>query len=137
MKKYIRFLPAAVFLIFVIVVIIIADTKGTGALQALAPGIPQSDKLGHFIIFGIMGLLVNISLQFKTMSVFNRQVLLGSVIVMAFAIGEEFTQILLPTRSFDFKDMACDLVGIVLFSSSFFRKLAIKVFQLRVSRSFK
>lgn len=124
MKKYIRFLPALLFFSFMIAIILIADIKGTKALQALAPGIPHSDKLGHFIIFGMMGLFANIAFQFRTVKPFGKSLLLGSVIVMSFAICEECTQMLFPTRSFDFVDMACDLIGIGLFSSQFIRNKA-------------
>ena len=46
----------------------------------------------------------------------GRNLLLGSVLVGVFAIGEEFTQIILASRNFELLDIACDLLGIGLFS---------------------
>ena len=67
----------------------------------------------HGLLYGMMALLLNYGLGFKTVK-FNLQ--LGSIIVLTFATLEELSQYYIPSRTFDLGDLLADVVGVVLFS---------------------
>ncbi len=91
--------------------------------------VPFGDKIGHFTLFGIMALLLNMALRFNRVRVFSRSFHLGSIIVLVFAIGEEFSQLAFSNRTFDFVDMLFDLLGIGILSSIGFRRYLIEKFR--------
>ena len=74
-----------------------------GALTALPMGI--GDKLGHAILFGILGLLANLATRHQ----FSWWI---TLLVACAATLDEFSQLYLPNRSFDLADLASGLVGI-------------------------
>jgi len=88
--------------------------------------VPLGDKIGHFSLFGIMALLLNMTIKFRQIKIYIRRFHLGSIIVFVFAVMEEFTQLALSTRTFDLIDMVFDLLGIGILSSVAFRKHVIK-----------
>ena len=104
------------FLTFICWIIIQADLGQSIALSKLIRHLPYGDKMGHFLLYGILAFLVNLALKNRKLTIFGHQVLLGSLLVLVFALLEECTQMALSTRDFELWDMFCDLVGIVLFS---------------------
>jgi len=84
-------------------------------LGVLISGIPWGDKIGHFLLFGTLGFLVNISLARSGCSALTRVkiTLLVSLVVLV----EELSQIYLPHRNFDVFDIGADFSGIILFST--------------------
>ena len=91
--------------------------------------IPWGDKIGHFTLFGMLALLLNMAIKFCQIKIHTRRFHLGSVIVFVFAIIEEFSQLAFSTRTFDLVDMLFDLLGVGILSSIAFRKFLIKGFQ--------
>ena len=77
--------------------------------------IPGGDKLAHFLLMGGMSLLVNLSLRAKQLRLPGGSILLGSLVLYLLVTIEEFTQMLLPSRSFDLTDLAANYLGIYLF----------------------
>jgi len=69
------------------------------------------DKVGHFSLFGTLALLLNYATDFRYWK--HRQLFIGSMIVLAFALLEEFTQLAFSSRTFDLVDMLFDILGIV------------------------
>jgi VanZ family protein len=104
------------FLTFICWIIIQADLGQSIALSKLVRHLPFGDKVGHFLLYGILAFLVNLALKNRKVIILGSQVLLGGTLVLAFALLEECTQMALSTRDFELWDMFCDLVGIVLFS---------------------
>lgn len=117
------------FFTFVVWLILSADLDHDNIVMTIGHSVPHGDKIGHFLIFGIGALLLNMALSFRQVKISFRHFHLGSIIVFSFAICEEFTQIFFDTRNFDFVDMLFDLIGIGVFSSISFRKYLIR--QLR------
>ena len=70
-----------------------ANTKATNGLISFSAGIPCGDKIGHFIVMGMMALLVNLLLSSRRQSIGKREFLLGSLIVAGIVTTEEFAQI--------------------------------------------
>lgn len=104
------------FLMFIFWIIIQADLGQSIALSKLVRQLPLGDKMGHFLLYGVLAFLVNLAFKNRQIALLGRPVLLGGVLVLVFALLEECTQLALSTRDFELWDMFCDLVGIVLFS---------------------
>jgi polysaccharide biosynthesis protein VpsQ len=95
----------------VIVVIIILANNGDLPIARLMRILPYSDKLGHFFLIGLLGLLLNLSLNCRKWGFF----LIGSLLVGTFATLEEVSQLYSPHRTFDIGDLAADYLGLLVF----------------------
>ncbi len=124
-----RYLPPVLFFVFIAWMIIHADMNHKNLIIKIGHSVPWGDKIGHFTLFGIMALLLNMTIRFRQVKLYTRQFHLGSVIVFAFAVIEEFSQLALSTRTFDLVDMAFDLFGIGILSSVAFRRFVVKNLQ--------
>ncbi len=107
---------ALIYIIIIIVIIAMADSGQYGYVFKFVHQIPYSDKLGHFILIGLLALVVNLSLQCKKITVFNYSVLQGSAIVATLVMLEELSQFFIAHRSFDLMDLLFDFIGIFVFS---------------------
>ena len=125
-KKY---LPTSVFFSFILWMITQADLDRSNIIMDVGHAIPWGDKIGHFILFGVLALLLNIALRFRQIRIQIREFHLGSVIVFAFAVAEEFSQLAFSSRTFDVIDMLFDLFGIGLMSSVSFRRFIVRKLQ--------
>jgi polysaccharide biosynthesis protein VpsQ len=115
---------AVIFGIFIIIVIIMADTRHLGFIYALYD-FPLGDKVGHFILFGILSFLINLSIKSKVSSVDGipksthdetRSVIETSLLLALFVGLEEFSQRWFPSRTSDLLDLAASYLGISLFA---------------------
>lgn len=106
-------LIAYVFILAVIV--FLADRKGTRYMLNFVGNIPYGDKLGHFCLMGGFSFLLNLFLNAKTFRLLKINVLLGSLIVLIVVTIEEFSQIFVSGRSFDYSDLIFDYLGIFIF----------------------
>ena len=119
-----RHLPKAVFLLFftfICYIIYAADTNNGFWLMKVAEKIKYGDKIGHLVLYGLLGMFLNIALRNRM--IHNTKIPLGSVIVLIFAIAEEFTQLAFETRTFDYIDMLCDVIGLGIFSPNLVENL--------------
>ncbi|MDP2559777.1 VanZ family protein [Psychrobium sp. 1_MG-2023] len=107
---------ASVFFCCILWAIHIANTGESNILFKLVLSIPHGDKLGHFTLFGVLCLLLNIALNYKVVNVMRVRCYLGSVLVSVFVVAEELSQGLIPTRTLDSKDLLADGLGIAFFS---------------------
>ena len=103
------------FSLFLFTLIWLADSGRGQWLFNLVRLIPGEDKTGHFVLFGMLSLLVNVVLQSSRLRVGRLFLLKGSVLVAAFAIAEEISQLFFRSRTFDWLDLSAGLVGIWLF----------------------
>jgi len=104
------------FFIFILFIIFLADTADHNFAFRLLGHIPYGDKIGHVILYGVMALLLNYGLKFKSYKLLGFNIQLGALIVFTFAVIEEGTQYYIPSRSFDLYDILSDFIGVVLFS---------------------
>ena len=104
-----------VFLFFILWIIYSADTGKHNVFFYLTDKIPYGDKLGHFFLFGILALLLNIALRFKRFKLWQK-LPLGTVLVSLFVILEELSQAFFPNRTLDITDLLADGLGILVFS---------------------
>lgn len=122
------FAPAAFFL-FILWMVWSADTNHRNFIMDIGHSVPLGDKIGHFLLFGILALLMNTALRFRQVDLRFRTFHLGSLLVFAFAAIEECTQLAFDNRTFDLVDMLFDLLGIGILSSISFRRYLVN--QLR------
>ena len=108
-------LPLSFFL-FISFIIYLADTADYNFAFRVIGSIPNGDKLMHGLLYGVMALLLNYGLNFKSKKIFGFNMQIGAIIVLTFAGLEEITQYWLPSRTCDVFDFVADTVGVTLFS---------------------
>lgn len=110
-----RLIAPAAFFLFLCWIIYLANTGASSVFFDLVKSLPFGDKLGHFGLYGLLTLLLNLALGCREFRLGRFTVLVGSAVVLLFAVGEELTQFFLPTRTADLTDVIADVVGILLF----------------------
>lgn len=104
-----------VFFMFILWVIQQANSDGTNLLFTMAKVVPYHDKVGHFVLYGILALLMDRALLGRKIIFFKQSLSLAGLLVLTFALIEEITQIWIATRTFDLLDLTGDVVGIIFF----------------------
>ncbi len=111
-----RYLPLILFFSFICWIIFDANMGDSNILIELVEDVPYGDKMGHFLLYGILAFILNLTLDLKTIKYGGTELLMGSVIVLAFTVVEEFTQIPLRERNFELLDLSSNVLGIAFFS---------------------
>ena len=107
---------AVLFGLFIVAVIILANLGMLGILGFLNE-IPLGDKAGHFILYGILTLLVDLAIFRSRPDLSRRLLALRVALILALFIGlEEFSQQYFPNRSSDLLDLAFSYLGVFFFS---------------------
>ncbi|MEW6287861.1 MAG: VanZ family protein [Chloroflexota bacterium] len=107
---------AGLFALFVAAVIVLADGGRLGILR-FVNGIPFGDKLGHFLLFGLLTLLLDLTLFRSRPDLNPNLTALRVALTLALIIGlEEFSQRYFSSRSFDLVDLTFSYLGVVVFS---------------------
>lgn len=113
---------AILFALFIALIIILADAGKLGVLGFINQ-IPYGDKAGHFLLFGILTLLLNLIF---IRSLPNRDPKLVAVsigLILALLIGaEEYSQQFFNSRTFSLLDLAFSYLGVIFFSWVALRK---------------
>jgi VanZ family protein len=104
------------FALFILLIIVLADTGHLGGF-AVIYHIPYADKAGHFILYGILALLLNLTI-FRSVPAQRRVwVAMISTLILALLIGlEEFSQRSFSTRTFSLEDLTASYLGVMVFS---------------------
>ena len=107
---------AILFSIFILAVIIAADLNILPAFIRVFYNFQGGDKVGHFILFGILSFFVNASLLLQVKPIRNRiRMILASTLVLFILISfEEWTQAFIPSRTFDLVDLSASLTGVTI-----------------------
>ncbi|MBI5295426.1 MAG: VanZ family protein [Chloroflexi bacterium] len=104
------------FSIFIVTVIVLADT---GLLPGMISGLydfPNGDKLGHFILYGILSLLLNLAFLSRP-SVNPARTLWTVSLILSILIGlEEWSQSLFDSRTMDIVDLLASYAGVAVFA---------------------
>lgn len=112
MKK----IPALLFFLFICWIIFLADTDQENWIMKIGHSIRYGDKIGHFVLYGLLSFFINVGMSFRRIRIQKYYIFVGSAAVLLFAFIEEFTQLFLIHRNFDFIDMLFDVLGIASFS---------------------
>ncbi len=96
------------FSIFIIAVIVLADTSLLpGTIRGLYD-FPNGDKLGHFLLYGILSLLLNLAFTSRPWTV---------SLILSILIGlEEWSQSLFDSRTMDMVDLLASYAGVTVFA---------------------
>ena len=114
------------FITFIAYILYAANVGHEIFFFKILKSVPMGDKLAHIVLIGTLAFLVNLLLQVKTFKIRKRELLLGSLIVFGLVTVEEFTQIYIPTRSFDLVDLMANYIGIGIASWLNFNYLSTK-----------
>jgi VanZ family protein len=107
---------AILFALFIVLIIVLANMGMLGILGVLN-SIPYGDKAGHFILYGILTLLIDLTLIRSRRDLNPNLIVLRCALILALLIGlEEFSQQYFPNRSFDMVDLAFSYLGVIFFS---------------------
>ena len=104
-----------VYIFILAVIIFLSDWNGTAYLLDFVMYVPFGDKIGHFLLFGFFSLMLNLALKARTFRIWRINFLLGTLIVLIVVFVEEFSQIFIRGRSFDYRDLIADFAGIIIF----------------------
>lgn len=107
---------AVIYSLIIIFIIVVADSGQYHFIFQFIQQIPFGDKFGHFILIGLLALVINLALQGRKIQVFNYSLLQGSVIIAILVMLEELSQFFIKNRTFDLGDLLFDFIGIVVFS---------------------
>jgi len=107
---------AILFGLLVIGIIVLADNDMLG-IMGFINQIPYGDKAGHFILYGILTLLIDLAIIRSRQNLSRRLIVFRVALILALLIGlEEFSQQFFPSRTFDLVDLTFSYLGVVFFS---------------------
>ena len=110
--KYITIL----FALLILFVIVLADLGELGFLKLLNQ-IPYADKAGHFILYGILTLLLDLTFTRALPYPSRKLLVLRIALILSLLIGlEEYSQQFFAKRTFDLVDLAFSYLGVICFS---------------------
>lgn len=102
---------ALLFILFMLGVILLADLGSLPSPVAILYRFPNGDRVGHFILFGILTFLVNSAFP-RRVRIMHVDVYQGSLIIATLATLEEISQLFFSYRTFDLIDLTFTLMGI-------------------------
>lgn len=116
MKRWLIHCGTAAMSAAIIFIIWAANTGQDYFFFGWCKQIPYGDKLAHFLLIGTVTLFLNLSLSNRRIGLLKQQWLLGSLLVFVGITIEEASQQFLENRSLDWRDLAANYLGILLFS---------------------
>jgi polysaccharide biosynthesis protein VpsQ len=120
-----RWLPFLLFLLFVTGIIIANDLGRIQKFIGWVNMLPFGDKCGHVLLIGTLAFLLNYALNGRMIKIGDQRILLGGSIVAIVITIEEFSQIWIPSRTFDLVDLAANYLGITIAGLRWLRKTSI------------
>ncbi len=105
------------FAVFIILIVVLADMGRLGILNQINR-IPYADKVGHFILYGILALLIDLTL-FRSLPPEQSPMRIAVIsgLILALLVGlEELSQRNFPTRTFSLADLSASYLGLIFFS---------------------
>jgi VanZ family protein len=107
---------AIFFTLFIILIIILANRGQLGVLGFINR-IPFGDKARHFILYGILTLLIDLAFLHSLPPPRRQLLVLRAALVLALLIGlEEYSQQFFARRTFDLVDLTFSYLGVIFFS---------------------
>lgn len=110
-RKTLTILLAVLGITFVAWVILSADGGSMPGFIAALYRFPNGDKLGHFLLMGILAFIITLALP--------RRFRLAGLAVLAAILGlEEFSQQFINHRTSSWLDLICSLAGVAVFGGA-------------------
>lgn len=108
---------AVLFALLIVLIIVLADLGALPWFLEVWNDYPYGDKAGHFVLYGLLTLFVDLAFfrSFRSQSPKRVAVMIG--LVLALLIGlEEFSQQFIAERTFSLLDLAAGYLGVIFFS---------------------
>ncbi|HUH98062.1 MAG TPA: VanZ family protein [Anaerolineales bacterium] len=103
---------AVFFGLFIILIIVLADAGRLGALDRIYD-FPFGDKVGHFVLFGLLSFVINLSVFEARPGAPKGRLAVRTSLILALFIGlEEYIQRFFPTRRSDIFDFLASCAGV-------------------------
>jgi VanZ family protein len=116
MKKLI-YITTLLFTLLIVSIVIAANTSRLPKALELIYDFPGGDKAGHFLLYGILSFLVNISALALLPERNPARVVRTVSLLLAILIGlEEWSQSLFPARTMSLLDLVASYAGVILFA---------------------
>jgi VanZ family protein len=112
-RKKRRWILFGAWLTFVVVIITFADRNRLRGFFEWVVEHPGSDKLGHFVLIGGLAFMLNLALGMRRIALGPVHVALGGLLIAVAITMEEFSQLYIPSRKFDWGDLAANYAGIL------------------------
>jgi VanZ family protein len=110
--KYISVL----FFVFIVAVVVLADNGSLPHSIRALYDFPNGDKVGHFILFGLLDFFLTRAFLSSLPSRPRGWVALSVGLILAFCIAlEEWSQQFFSTRTLDVVDLLASFAGLVIF----------------------
>ncbi len=103
---------SVIFGLLLLALVIVADLNLAPDLLSVIYVLPFGDKIGHFILMGVMSLLLNVWTQPSRVT--PLRISRTSLFFFAIVAIEEASQIFFPTRTVSWIDLSADMAGIFL-----------------------
>jgi VanZ family protein len=105
---------AVFFTIFIILIVILANRGQLGPIGFIYD-FPYGDKLGHFILFGLLNFFLTLTCVRALPLRSPKRVALSISLILALIIGaEEYSQKFFEKRTFDMIDLTASYFGLVV-----------------------
>lgn len=108
LKKKVLVLLALLAFFAVAAIILAADLGKLPAVIAGLYAFPYGDKLGHFLLMGLLAFFLALALP-------ERLKRAGLAVLAVILVLEEGSQSFLPNRNFSGMDLLCSLLGVLVF----------------------
>ena len=107
---------AVLFGLLVLAIIVLADLGRLGFLYSVYD-FPYGDKVGHFILYGTLTLLIDLTF-FRTVPAasWRRTAVKAGLFLALLITVEEFSQQYFSSRTFDLVDLTASYLGVLFFS---------------------
>jgi VanZ family protein len=107
---------AFLFTVFILFIIILADLGELPFfIRAIYEDVPFGDKVGHFILFGLLNFILTLTGVRSLRHLDPKRVAISVGLILAFIIAiEEFSQLYIPRRTFSYLDLMAGYLGILL-----------------------
>lgn len=104
-----RWTRYALLYFLALVAMVVAADNGRLRAARLAHEIPWGDKIGHFVLMGILAFTI-------TAAVRRRHILVANTVLILVVVLEEGSQLWLRYRHFEVLDLVANLAGIIVFA---------------------
>jgi polysaccharide biosynthesis protein VpsQ len=105
------------FGIFIIAIIVMADRGAMPHLISRVYDVPFGDKAGHFVLYGIMTFLLDLTFLRSLPKRDPKLVVFAISLILAGLIAvEEYSQQFFPDRTFSLVDLSFSYLGVAIFS---------------------
>ncbi len=106
---------AVLFLLFIIGIIILADTGSLPKFIRVIYDFPNGDKLGHFILYGLLNFFLTRAFLSPLPNRRAGRVTLSVGLILAVFIAiEEFSQKYFASRTFSYLDLLASFLGVIV-----------------------